>query len=95
MAQQSLEPSSEILSFLSVIGVMLGAVLGSLGMVVFGLKVMTIRDVCVVVSLAVAAFLVGLGGLMMMFGGFLVVLGCLGMVLGEFRTGHLFPPSSD
>ena|SRR5450432_3100148 len=75
---------------LFVFGVVLSAMLGSLGLMMHRLKVMAMRDVSVMVPLSVIACLVSFGCFVMVRGRLLVMVGSLGVVVGKFLARHSY-----
>jgi uncharacterized membrane protein len=73
---------------LFVFGVVLSAMLGSLGLMMHRLKVMAMRDVSVMVPLSVIACLVSFGCFVMVRGRLLVMVASLGVVVGKFLARH-------
>lgn len=71
---------------------MLGVVTACLGVVMIGMRGVTVRRMGVVRCLLVIAAVVVLGGLAVMMSGFLVVLGRLVVVLRSLMRHGLFSP---
>jgi hypothetical protein len=67
---------------------MLGAVFGRLGLMMFGLEMVAVRDVSVVVAFAVIAHLVRLRGFVVMARRLFVMFGGLGVMLRKLVLRH-------